>query len=76
MTKDTIEKYFRGNASQFYLKYLPDAKRISKQEWGAICPFHNDTKPSLNFNNETGAFYCHGCGAKGGIGLFTANIKD
>lgn len=75
MTRETIDKYYRGNASRFYLKYLPDAKRTRNQEWRAICPFHKDTKPSLNFNNETGAFYCFGCGAKGGIGHFFSKLK-
>jgi len=32
----------------------------------AVCPFHNDTKPSLGVNVESGAFKCHACGAKGG----------
>ena len=32
----------------------------------ALCPFHNDTKPSLRVFIETGAFRCMACGAKGG----------
>ena len=32
----------------------------------ALCPFHNDTKPSLRVKIETGAFSCMACGAHGG----------
>lgn len=32
----------------------------------AICPFHNDTNPSLRVNIERGAYRCMVCGARGG----------
>lgn len=32
----------------------------------AICPFHQDTKPSLRVNVERGAYRCMVCGARGG----------
>lgn len=32
----------------------------------ALCPFHNDTKPSLRVRLDTGGFRCMVCGAKGG----------
>lgn len=32
----------------------------------ALCPFHNDTTPSLRVRVETGAFRCMVCGAHGG----------
>lgn len=32
----------------------------------AICPFHEDTKPSLRVRTDNGAFCCMVCGAKGG----------
>ena len=36
-------------------------------EWkNAICPFHQDTKPSLRINVENGAYRCMVCGARGG----------
>jgi hypothetical protein len=36
-------------------------------EWkDAICPFHDDTKPSLRVRLDTGAFRCMVCGAHGG----------
>ena len=36
-------------------------------EWrNAICPFHDDNKPSLRIRLENGAFRCMACGAHGG----------
>lgn len=32
----------------------------------ALCPFHDDTKPSLRVRAETGAFRCMACNAHGG----------
>ena len=32
----------------------------------ACCPFHDDARPSLRVNVDTGAFRCMACGAKGG----------
>jgi DNA primase len=32
----------------------------------ALCPFHNDTRPSLRVRIDTGAYRCMVCGAHGG----------
>jgi hypothetical protein len=32
----------------------------------ALCPFHQDSRPSLRVHVETGAFKCMSCGAYGG----------
>jgi hypothetical protein len=35
-------------------------------EWrSALCPFHDDTRPSLRVRLETGSFRCMVCGARG-----------
>ena len=41
----------------------------------AICLFHNDSSPSLNFNEEKGLFYCFGCCQGGNIVDFLALCK-
>jgi len=42
-------------------------KLVGGGEWkSAVCPFHNDTKPSLRVRIENGAFRCMVCGAHGG----------
>jgi hypothetical protein len=39
----------------------------SKKGWMmAKCVFHDDHHASLGINTETGGFFCHACGAKGG----------
>ena len=42
-------------------------KLIGGGEWkNSICPFHDDTKPSLRVRTDTGSFKCMVCGAHGG----------
>lgn len=33
----------------------------------ALCPFHDDAKPSLSINRRKKLYYCFGCGAKGNL---------
>jgi len=42
----------------------------------ALCPFHNDTEPSLSFSNEKNVFNCFGCGAKGDIISFIKKMEN
>jgi DNA primase len=36
-------------------------------EWkSAVCPFHEDTNPSLRVRIDSGGFRCMACGAHGG----------
>ncbi len=42
-------------------------KLLGRSAWrDAVCPFHQDTSPSLRVRIETGAFCCMACGARGG----------
>lgn len=41
-----------------------------------ICPFHNDSNPSLVFYPEQGRFYCFGCNVKGNIIDFYVGLKE
>jgi hypothetical protein len=42
-------------------------KPIGGGEWrSAVCPFHDDTRPSLRVRLDTGGFRCMVCGAHGG----------
>lgn len=42
-------------------------KLSGKNEWkSALCPFHNDSKPSLRVRIDSGGFRCMVCGAHGG----------
>ena len=44
--------------------YIDLTKR--KRNYFGLCPFHDDTRPSLSINMEKGWYRCHACGAKGG----------
>ncbi|MFP5385903.1 MAG: DNA primase [Bacteriovoracia bacterium] len=41
----------------------------------AICPFHSDTKPSLNVSDAKGMYKCFACGAGGDSITFVMNYK-
>ena len=75
--KDKLKNHFRGNYKSFFEKYLSDVQKIGSKanEFKAICPFHKDTDPSFNFNNENSKYFCHGCGKKGNYIHFYAKLK-
>lgn len=74
--KDKIKNHFAGNFLPFFEKYLPGAKQIGGSEHKALCLFHEDTDPSLNFNDQTGQYFCHGCGKKGDFLHFYGKINS
>jgi DNA primase len=75
--KNTIKNYFAGVYIRFYSKYLEKTSKAGDDEFKAKCPFpnHEDKNPSFNFNNKNGRYKCHGCGNKGDIFQFFAQIN-
>lgn len=41
-----------------------------------ICPFHDDTDPSLSLNDDMNVFFCFGCHATGDIIEFIGRLED
>lgn len=41
-----------------------------------ICPFHDDTAPSLSFNDKKNMFNCFGCSAKGSLITFIRMMEE
>ena len=41
-----------------------------------LCPFHEDTKPSLTVNVERKVFQCFGCKARGNVLEFVAKMEE
>jgi hypothetical protein len=76
MNAELIQNYFKGNYLTFYSKYLTKVKKLGGDEFKALCPFHEDKEPSLNFNNQTGQYFCHGCNKKGNAIHFYAKINS
>jgi DNA primase len=72
MSKTTIDfKFIKQEAdllavlSHYGLKL--EGKGVQRQ---ALCPFHDDKRPSLKVNLGRKVFHCFGCGAKGNIYAF------
>lgn len=45
------------------------------REFISLCPFHNDSKPSLTINDEKGFYHCFACGAHGNVFDFLVNYE-
>lgn len=45
------------------------------REFLGLCPFHNDSKPSLSIVDEKNFYHCFACGAHGDIIKFTMEIE-
>ena len=60
---------------RYYEQELGEIGKLNSSGWAtALCPFHNDTDPSLNINFfKEGAWKCHGCSESGD--LFTFHQK-
>jgi DNA primase len=66
----------RQSGSHFARAHLPapadyyqraGLRLIGRGAWrSALCPFHDDHRPSLRVNVESGGFRCMVCGARGG----------
>ena len=41
-----------------------------------ICPFHDDTDPSLSLDDELNVFYCFGCQETGDIINFVGRLEE
>ncbi len=59
----------------FYSHYLQDFHVESDTQAKALCPFHEDHKPSLSLNLINGLWNCFGCGAKGNAVTFLMRIE-
>lgn len=70
-SKETVLAALQDKISIYYERELQSVK-WNGNKGIALCPFHEDTKPSLSVNSETGLHYCHGCGEKGSIFDFHA----
>ena len=51
------------------------ALRQAGERWMGVCPFHQESKPSLSIHPERGLFYCFGCQASGDVIDFYSRIN-
>lgn len=59
-----------------FLKRHLDIRTKSGMEWQAVCPFHDDTAPSLSVNIRKGLYICYACGAKGNMKQLSKHFND
>jgi hypothetical protein len=52
-----------------------DMREEGSGEYKLRCPFHDDPKPSLNFNPSKNTFHCFGCRAKGTTKKLVMHLK-
>jgi hypothetical protein len=64
-TQSAFDKSRLPNPAQYY--EAQGLRLTGRGAWrDAVCPFHEDTKPSLRVRTDNGAFSCMVCGAHGG----------
>ena len=63
-----MEKFNKSNLQSPSTYFKEQGLKLSGGgEWrSSICPFHQDTHPSLRINIDTGSFKCMACGKRGG----------
>ncbi len=70
---DKQEVLDRLNIQAYFDSELPGIRWNGNGEGIGLCCFHEDTRASLSVNYQKGCYYCHACGAKGG--LFDFHMK-
>ena len=60
--------------SQVIGNYLALSKRGNQTL--AVCPFHDDSKPSLNVNDQRGMFMCFACNTGGDHITFVEKYRN
>jgi archaellum biogenesis ATPase FlaH len=66
--KAAVKEYFAtpSNVRAYFESELKGIKWNGNGQGITLCPFHDDKKESLSLS-ESGAFFCHACGAKGDL---------
>lgn len=63
----TLADFVRKNVQPktYYDSQFDDIRWSLGTEARVRCVFHSEKTPSLHLNEDTGSYYCHGCGASG-----------
>jgi DNA primase len=69
-------RFVKANASfEALLQRYGIETKGTGDERSALCPFHDEAKPSFKVNLRKGGFHCFGCGAKGNVLDFVAKLE-
>jgi DNA primase len=56
--------------------YITIQDKSRADDYRCICPFHDDTKPSMSISLPKQLFYCYGCGKGGDVYKFLSYIEN
>lgn len=63
----------RANIVDVISKYIPVSKK--GRNYVAVCPFHNDTNPSMQISTDKQIYKCFSCGAGGNVFTFVEEFE-
>ena len=64
--KTMIEKMYIDRLRQLPIEEVADALGMGIRWHKALCPFHDDSHPSLHFSRQHNTYHCYVCGEHGG----------
>lgn len=75
LTRDEIDQIrSRSNIVDIISSYIPLEK--AGNNFKAVCPFHDDTNPSLSVNQDKQIFKCFACGVGGNVFTFVRDYEE
>jgi len=69
-TDETIRQLKEATDISLVIEQFVPLKRAGGGKYLGICPFHNDSNPSMNVNPHMGIYKCFACGAGGDVFRF------
>jgi len=67
---ETIRQLKEAADISLIIEQFVPLKRASNGKFLGLCPFHNDSNPSMNVNPNMGIYKCFACGAGGDVFKF------
>ena len=62
-----MEKYEIQKLRELPIEAVAERLGLQVSRHKALCPFHDDTHPSLSFYTRKNTYHCFVCGAHGGV---------
>ena len=72
--KADVNSHFEGHYQDYFSQYA-EIKSSAGLYHKIVCPFHDDSDPSLSFRSDTGLWKCFGCKKAGDVFKFYGLIK-
>jgi len=69
-SEETIRQLREATDISLIIEQFVPLKRTAGGKYLGLCPFHNDSNPSMNVNPNMGIYKCFACGAGGNVFKF------